>query len=72
MNKVLSEVLTSKTERADLANKLINSKTLPMIEMIPCFCDILRTGGVSIFSTEHPEHPFVKTLDRVATNIENL
>jgi hypothetical protein len=43
-----------------------------MIEMIPCFCDILRTGGVSIFSTEHPEHPFVKTLDRVATNIENL
>lgn len=72
MNKVLNEVLTSKTERADLANKLINSKTLPMIEMIPCFCDILRTGGVSIFSTDHPEHQFVKTLDRVATNIENL
>jgi len=72
MNKVLSEVLTSKTERSDLAEKLLNSYNLPMVEMIPCFCDILRTGNSSIFSVENPDHPFVKTLDRVATNIENL
>jgi len=72
MNKVFSEVLLSKTQRADLAKKLLNSYNLPMIEMIPCFCDILKTGGVSIFATENPEHPFIKTLDRVATNIENL
>jgi len=72
MNKVLTEVLTSKTERSELAKKLLNSYNLPLIEMIPCFCDILRTGNSSIFSLENPEHPFVKTLDRVATNIENL
>jgi len=72
MNKVLTEVLTSKTERSDLAKKLLNSYNLPLIEMIPCFCDILRNGNSSIFTVEKPEHPFVKTLDRVATNIENL
>jgi len=72
MNKVLTEVLTSKTERSDLAKKLLNSYNLPMIEMIPCFCDILRTGNSSIFAMENPDHPFVKTLDRVATNIDNL
>jgi septum site-determining protein MinD len=72
MNKVLTDVLSSKTERADLANKLLNSYNLPMIEMIPCFCDILRTGNSRIFTVETPDHPFVKTLDRVATNIENL
>jgi len=72
MNKVLTEVLSSKTERAELAQKLLNSYNLPMIEMIPCFCDILRTGNSTIFTMENPEHPFVKTLDRVATNIENL
>jgi len=72
MNKVLTDVLSSKTERADLANKLLNSYNLPMIEMIPCYCDILRTGNSIIFTVENPEHPFVKTLDRVATNIENL
>jgi len=72
MNKVLFDVLESKTQRADLAKKLLNSNNLPMIEMIPCFCDILRTGGVSIFVNDSPEHPFVKTLDRMATTIENL
>jgi len=72
MNKVLFDVLESKTQRADLAKKLLNSNNLPMIEMIPCYCDILRTGGVSVFVNENPEHPFVKTLDRMATTIENL
>jgi len=72
MNKVLTEVLSSKTERADLAKQLMNSYNLPLIEMIPCFCDILRTGGTTVFATENPEHPFIKTLDRVATSIESL
>jgi septum site-determining protein MinD len=72
MNKVFADILGSKDQRADLANKLLNSSNLPMIEMIPCFCDILKTGGVSIFVNENPEHPFVKTLDRMATSIEKL
>ena len=72
MNKVLVDVLDSKTQRAELTKKLLNSSKLPMIEMIPCFCDILRTGGVSIFVNDKPEHPFVKTLDKMATTIEDL
>ncbi len=72
MNKVLTEVLSSKTERADLAKQLINGYGLPLVEMVPCFCDILREGGTKVFATENPEHPFIKTLDRVATSIENL
>jgi len=72
MNKVLTEVLSSKTERSELAKQLMNHYSLPLMEMIPCFCDILRTGGTTVFATENPEHPFIKTLDRVATSIENL
>jgi len=72
MNKVLTEVLSSKTQRSDLAKQLMNSYNLPLVEMIPCFCDILREGGTKVFATENPEHPFVKTLDRVAASIENL
>jgi MinD-like ATPase involved in chromosome partitioning or flagellar assembly len=72
MNKVFNEILQSKTHRADLAKQLMNGYNLPLIEMIPCFCDILKTGGTTIFATENPEHPFIKTLDRVATTIENL
>ncbi|HKZ94944.1 MAG TPA: MinD/ParA family protein [Candidatus Bathyarchaeia archaeon] len=72
MNKVLFDVLESKNQRAELAKKLLSSNNLPMIEMIPCFCDILRAGGVTVFVNEKPEHPFVKTLDRMATTIETL
>jgi len=72
MNKVLTEVLSSKSERSDLARQLMNNYNLPLIDMIPCFCDILRNGGTTIFATENPEHPFIKTLDRVATSIEKL
>lgn len=72
MNKVFADVLLSKSQRTDLAKQLMNKANLPLIEMIPCFCDILKTGGVNIFATENPDHPFIKTLDKVATSIENL
>jgi septum site-determining protein MinD len=72
MNKVFADILQSKTHRADLAKQLMNSYNLPLIEMIPCFCDILKTGGTTIFASENPQHPFIKTLDRVAAQIENL
>jgi MinD-like ATPase involved in chromosome partitioning or flagellar assembly len=72
MNKVFAEILQSKTHRVDLAKQLMTSYNLPLIEMIPCFCDILKTGGTIIFASENPEHPFIKTLDRIATTIENL
>ena len=72
MNKVFAEILQSKTHRADLAKQLMNSYNLPLIEMIPCFCDILKTGGTIIFASENPEHPFIRTLERIATTIENL
>jgi septum site-determining protein MinD len=72
MNKVFAETLLSKSQRSDLAKQLMNNANLPLIEMIPCFCDILKTGGTNIFATENPEHPFIKTLDKVATSIDNL
>jgi MinD-like ATPase involved in chromosome partitioning or flagellar assembly len=72
MNKVFVEILHSKTHRADLAKQLMNSYNLPLIEMIPCFCDILKTGGTTIFASENPDHPFIRTLDRIASTIDNL
>jgi MinD-like ATPase involved in chromosome partitioning or flagellar assembly len=72
MNRVLTEILSSKSERVDLAKQLMNGYGLPLVEMIPCFCDILREGGTKVFATTNPEHPFIKTLDHVATSIENL
>jgi septum site-determining protein MinD len=72
MNKVFPDFLTSKGHRQDLAKKLLNDTKLPIVDMIPCYCDILRTGGTTLFANENPDHPFVKILDRIATNIEKL
>ena len=72
MNKVFADFLSSKGHRQDLAKKLMNNSNLPIMDMIPCFCDILRTGGTALFANENPDHPFIKILDRVATTIEKL
>ncbi len=72
MNKVFADFLTSKGQRQELAKKLINNSKLPIVDMIPCYCDILRTGGTKVFANENPDHPFVKILDGIATKIEKL
>lgn len=72
MNKVFVDFLSTKGHRQDLAKKLMNNSNLPIVDMIPCFCDILRTGGTKLFANEDPDHPFVKILNRIATTVEKL
>jgi len=72
MNKVFADFLSTKGHRQDLAKKLMNNSNLPIVDMIPCFCDILRTGGTKLFANEDPDHPFVKILNRIATTVEKL
>jgi len=72
LNKVPAEMLTSESQKKNLYKKLNNIHTLPILEIIPCFCDILRAGGTQIFAEEQPDHPFTKTLEKIATKIENF
>jgi septum site-determining protein MinD len=72
MNKVPIEIQSSKTERKNLSRQLITAYDLPLLEMIPCFCDILRAGGAQIFATEKLDHPFVKILEGIATKIKHF
>jgi len=72
MNKIFADFLSTKGHRQDLAKKLMNNSNLPIVDMIPCFCDILRTGGTKLFANEDPDHPFVKILNRIATTVEKL
>lgn len=72
MNKVPIEMLSSKTERRNLSRKLVNAYDLPLLEIIPCFCDILRAGGTYIFAMEKPDHPFIKTLGNIATKVKHF
>jgi len=72
MNKVPVEILTSRKEKEKFYKHFNSVHRLPILEAIPCFCDVLRAGGTYIFAEEKPEHPFTKTLDKLATKIERF
>jgi len=72
LNKVPAEMLTSNAQKKSLYEKLNSIHTLPILEVIPCFCDILRAGGTHIFAEEKPDHPFTVTLEKIATKIEKF
>ncbi|MCD6242217.1 MinD/ParA family protein [Candidatus Bathyarchaeota archaeon] len=72
VNKVPIEMISSIEEREKLRKKYEEMSNLPVIDVLPCFCDVLRLGGNSIFSLEKPEHPFTKILHEIAAKIEKL
>jgi len=43
-----------------------------IVGVMPCFCDILRAEGKSLYAIENPNHPFTLMLQGIARNIEWL
>jgi len=72
MNKVPVEIVSSQTGKRKLRKQFETIHGLPILEMVPCFCDVLRAGGTYIFTEEKPEHPFTKIVGRIATKIERF
>ncbi len=72
VNKVPIEMISTLEEREKLRKKYEEISNLPVIDVAPCFCDVLRLGGNTIFSLEKPEHPFTKILQEIATKIQKL
>jgi MinD-like ATPase involved in chromosome partitioning or flagellar assembly len=70
VNKVLHDV-SSKSGKTDLQNKIKEMYQVPVISIIPCFCDVARAEGTFIFAQEKPEHPFAKIVNEMADKIEN-
>ena len=47
----------------------LETHQLPVVGVIPCFCDVRNAGGSCLFVTEKPNHPFTKTLQEIATTL---
>ena len=69
LNKVLDAAATAK--KTEMANKIKAEYQVPMLGMVPCFCEILRAEGNLIFVQDKPDHPFTKILAEMAKKIEN-
>jgi len=72
MNKVPAEILASRKEKENFYKHFNSLHKLPILEVVPCFCDVLRAGGTYIFSEEKPQHPFTEILDKLTTKVEKF
>jgi septum site-determining protein MinD len=72
MNKVPIEFLSTPSEQESVYERFSNTHTIPIIKVIPCYCDVLRSGGTKIFAKDHPTHPFAKHIEEIATKVENF
>src|SRR3972149_3475963 len=68
INKVLDAASKSKRDEMDVKVKSIYQ--VPLLRLVPCFCDILRAEGNLIFVRDKPDHPFTKLLEDMVKKIE--
>ena len=69
LNKVLDASATAK--KTEMSNKIKTTYQVPMLGMVPCFCEVLRAEGNLIFVQDKPDHPFTKILSEMARKIED-
>jgi MinD-like ATPase involved in chromosome partitioning or flagellar assembly len=68
INKVLD--YSSKSKREELYDRVKNTYQVPLLGIVPCYCDILRAEGNFIFAQDKPDHPFSMLLDEMAKKID--
>jgi MinD-like ATPase involved in chromosome partitioning or flagellar assembly len=68
LNKVLDPTLIAKKE--DVYSRVKKVYQVPILGLLPCFCDILKAEGNYIFVQDKPDHPFTKILNEIAKKIE--
>jgi MinD-like ATPase involved in chromosome partitioning or flagellar assembly len=66
VNKVPQTILSDRTHIK------LDTHQLPIVDIIPCSCDVLRSGGEYLFAFEKTEHPFTQELRKIAAKIEQF
>jgi len=68
LNKVLD--VSSKAGKEEVQAKVNEVYQVPLLGIVPCFCDILKARGGTMFAQEKPDHPFTRILDEIAAKID--
>ncbi len=63
--------LAENAKKAEVASRVKATYQVPLLGVVPCFCEILRAEGNYIFPQDRPEHPFTKLLDEMTKKIES-
>jgi MinD-like ATPase involved in chromosome partitioning or flagellar assembly len=68
LNKVLDPSATSR--KTEMAAKIKTDYQVPLLGIVPCFCEVLRAEGNLIFVQDKPDHPFTKIVGEMAKKID--
>jgi MinD-like ATPase involved in chromosome partitioning or flagellar assembly len=68
LNKILD--VSSKTGKDEIQSKVNDVYQVPLLGIVPCFCDILKARGGIIFSQEKPDHPFTRIMNEMAAKLD--
>jgi len=71
LNKVLDSNFTATAKKSEMSSRVKTIYHVPMLGIVPCFCEILRAEGNLIFVEDKPDHPFTKIVAEMARKIEN-
>jgi MinD-like ATPase involved in chromosome partitioning or flagellar assembly len=66
VNKVPQTILSGKTHLK------LDTHNLPIVGLVPCSCDVLRSGGEYLFAFEKTEHPITQKLRNIAAKLEQF
>jgi MinD-like ATPase involved in chromosome partitioning or flagellar assembly len=66
VNKVPQTILSGRTHIK------LDTHQLPIVDLVPCSCDVLRSGGEYLFAFEKTEHPVTQKLRKIAAKIEHF
>ena len=70
LNKVLD--VSSKAWKDEIQTRVKDTYQVPLLGVIPCFCDVLKAQGGIIFAQEKPDHPFTKILEEMVNKIDSI
>ncbi len=66
VNKVPETILSGKTHLK------LDTHHLPIVNIVPCSCDVLQSGGEYLFAFEKTEHTVTQSLREIAAKIEQF
>jgi septum site-determining protein MinD len=69
---ILNKVLDVPKLGKDIHARVKDVYQVPLLGLVPCFCDVLKAEGSIIFAKDKPEHPFTRILSEMADTIEKL
>lgn len=70
LNKVLDGSV--RTGRDEMKSRMKEVYQVPLLGIVPCFCDVLKAEGGLIFAQDKPDHPFTKILEEMANRINGM